>query len=147
LSEFFLSGRFCSGWFLPVPLLSEYIRYNRKPHTTFNFRLSYVRTNLKSVTSHALGPSPLSQTVTPSRNPSPLERDVLYERLLFFYFILSLSLSVCLSLSQLHAIFHTVYILQSYNNNHYRGFIACSVPITAVLQRQYTAVKPQLFSP
>ena len=29
-----------------------------------------------SVTSHALGPPPLSQTVTPSRTPSPLERDV-----------------------------------------------------------------------
>ena len=33
-----------------------------------------------SVTSHALGPLPLSQTVTPSRTPSPLERDVLYGR-------------------------------------------------------------------
>ena len=32
-----------------------------------------------SVTSHALDPPPtLSQTVTPSRTPSPLERDVLY---------------------------------------------------------------------
>src|SRR6218665_3607166 len=33
-----------------------------------------------SVTSHALDPSPLSQTVTPSRTPSPIERDVLYGR-------------------------------------------------------------------
>ena len=34
-----------------------------------------------SVTSHALNPLlPLSQTVTPSRTPSPLERDVLYGR-------------------------------------------------------------------
>jgi len=33
-----------------------------------------------SVTSHALDISPLSQTVTPSRTPSPLERDVLYGR-------------------------------------------------------------------
>src|SRR6218665_1516711 len=33
-----------------------------------------------SVTSHALDPLPLSQTVTPSRTPSPLERDVLYGR-------------------------------------------------------------------
>ena len=32
----------------------------------------------KSVTSHALGPPPLAQTVTPSR--TPLERDVLYGR-------------------------------------------------------------------
>src|SRR6218665_324514 len=33
-----------------------------------------------SVTSHALDHLPLSQTVTPSRIPSPLERDVLYGR-------------------------------------------------------------------
>jgi len=33
-----------------------------------------------SVTSHALDPLPLSQTVTPSRTTSPLERDVLYGR-------------------------------------------------------------------
>ena len=32
------------------------------------------------MTSHALGPLPLSQTVTPSRTHSPLERDVLYGR-------------------------------------------------------------------
>ena|SRR6218665_850843 len=33
-----LSGRLCSGWFLSVPHLSEYIRYNRKLNITFNFR-------------------------------------------------------------------------------------------------------------
>ena len=33
-----------------------------------------------SVTSHGLYPLPLSQTVTPSRTPSPFERDVLYGR-------------------------------------------------------------------
>src|SRR6218665_2628590 len=33
-----LSGGLCSGWFLSVPLLSEYIRYNRKLNITFNFR-------------------------------------------------------------------------------------------------------------
>src|SRR6218665_3875445 len=32
----FLSGRFCLGWFLFVPLLSEYIHYNRKLNITFN---------------------------------------------------------------------------------------------------------------
>ena len=37
---------------------------------------------LKSVTSHALGPLSLSQTVTPYRTTSPLERDVLYGRTL-----------------------------------------------------------------
>ena len=34
----FLSGRFCPGWFLCVPLLSEFIHYNRKLNITFNFR-------------------------------------------------------------------------------------------------------------
>ena len=33
-----------------------------------------------SVTSHALYPLPLSQTVTPSWTPPPIERDVLYGR-------------------------------------------------------------------
>ena len=37
-------------------------------------------TNFISVTSQALDPLPLSQTVTPFRTPSPLERDVLYGR-------------------------------------------------------------------
>src|SRR6218665_3278528 len=37
-----------------------------------------------SVTSHALDPFPLSQTVTPSRTPYPLERDVLYGRPLIY---------------------------------------------------------------
>src|SRR6218665_2955883 len=32
------------------------------------------------MTSHALGPPPPSQTVTPSRTPFPLKRDVLYGR-------------------------------------------------------------------
>jgi len=35
---------------------------------------------LKSVTSHALEPHPLSQTVTSSRTLCPFERDVLYGR-------------------------------------------------------------------
>ena len=58
LSGGFLSGRFCSGWFLSVPLLSEYICYNRKLNITFNFRFHMYEKNLKSVTSHALGPPP-----------------------------------------------------------------------------------------
>src|SRR6218665_2049663 len=32
-----LSGRFCPGWFLPVPVLSEYICYVRKLNITLNF--------------------------------------------------------------------------------------------------------------
>ena len=38
----------------------------------------------KIVTSQALDPSPLSQTVTPFRTPYPFERDLLYERLFQF---------------------------------------------------------------
>src|SRR6218665_3573554 len=32
-----LSGRFCPGWFLSVPVLSEYICYIRKLNITLNF--------------------------------------------------------------------------------------------------------------
>src|SRR6218665_1307188 len=79
LARCFLSVRFRPGWFLSVPLLSEYINYNRKLNITFNFRFHMYEIFLESVMSHALGPlPPLSQTVTPSRTPSPLERDVLY---------------------------------------------------------------------
>src|SRR6218665_1055997 len=35
LSEGLLSGRFCLGWFLSVPVLSEYICYIRKFNITF----------------------------------------------------------------------------------------------------------------
>src|SRR6218665_2060155 len=38
LSRGFWSGMLCSGWFLSVPLLSEYICCNRKVNITFNFR-------------------------------------------------------------------------------------------------------------
>src|SRR6218665_1189170 len=37
LSEGLLSGRFCPGWILFVPLLSEYICFNRKLNITLNF--------------------------------------------------------------------------------------------------------------
>ena len=37
LSEGLLSGRFCPGWLLSVPVLSEYICYNRKLNITLNF--------------------------------------------------------------------------------------------------------------
>src|SRR6218665_690776 len=38
LSWGFLSGRFCPVWFLSVPLLSEYVCYNRKLNITLKFR-------------------------------------------------------------------------------------------------------------
>src|SRR6218665_1940578 len=80
LSGCLLSGRFCPGWFLSLPVLSEYICYIRKLNITLNFMLRMYDKKFISVTSHALNPLPLSQTVTPSRTLSPLERDVLYGR-------------------------------------------------------------------
>src|SRR6218665_2501409 len=73
LSGVFLSGRSCPGWFLSVPFLSEYmyIRYNMKLNITFNFRFYMYKTFFKSMTSHALRHLPLSQTVPPTRPPSP----------------------------------------------------------------------------
>src|SRR6218665_1589999 len=78
LSGGLLSGRFCPGWFLSVPVLSEYICYNRKLNITLNSMFRMYDKKCISVTSHAL--YPLSQTVTPSRTPSPFERYVLYGR-------------------------------------------------------------------
>src|SRR6218665_369814 len=74
----FLSGRFRPGWFLSVPLLSEYIHYNRKLNITFNFRFHMYEIFFKVSHHMILDPLPLSQTVTPSW--TPLERDVLYGR-------------------------------------------------------------------
>src|SRR6218665_3154342 len=73
-------GGFCPGWVFSVPLLLQYICYNRKLNITLNFMFICMIKICISVTSHALDPPPLSQTVTPSRTPSPLERDVLYGR-------------------------------------------------------------------
>src|SRR6218665_3581707 len=75
-------GRFCpggfgrgsfvwkvlSGWFLSVPVLSEYTCYIRKLNITLNFMFRMYDKKSISVTSHALYP-PLSQTVPPSRTP------------------------------------------------------------------------------
>src|SRR6218665_2028525 len=84
LSRGFLSGRFCPEWFLSVPVLSEYICYNRKLNITLNFMFRmYDKKNYKCDVTCPLPPFPLSQTVTPSRTPSPLERDVLYGRPLY----------------------------------------------------------------
>src|SRR6218665_2408308 len=66
----FLSGRFCPGWFLPVPLLSEYSCYNRKLNITLNFRF-HIYEIFKSVTSHAfLAPTPVTSCHTfPDHSP------------------------------------------------------------------------------
>src|SRR6218665_2285107 len=86
----FLSGGFCQevfclegfirGWLLSISVMSEYICYIRKLNITLNFMFHKCGKKSINVMSHALYPLPLSQTVTPSRTPSPLERDVLYGR-------------------------------------------------------------------
>src|SRR6218665_88326 len=67
----FLSGRFkfVRGGFYPSSILSEYIRYNRKLNITFNFRFHMYEQNLKSVTSHVLGPFPATNCHTFSDPP------------------------------------------------------------------------------
>ena len=80
----FLSGVLCPGVFCQEALFgvvfvrppSVRIHPLQQKAITFNFRFHMYEKNWKSVTSHALGPLPLSQTVTPAR--TPLERDVLY---------------------------------------------------------------------
>src|SRR6218665_3861066 len=74
----FLSGRFRPGWFFSVPLLSEYIHYNRKLNITFNFRFHmYEICSKKCDVTCSWTPFP---SVTTSRPPSPLDRHVLYGR-------------------------------------------------------------------
>src|SRR6218665_1668876 len=50
--------RFCLGWFLSIPVLSEYICYIRKLHITLNFMFRMYEKKFISVTSHALYPLP-----------------------------------------------------------------------------------------
>src|SRR6218665_1987897 len=58
LSVGLLSGRFCSEWFLSVPVLSEYIWYIRKLNITLNFMFHMYDKKFVSVTSHVLYPPP-----------------------------------------------------------------------------------------
>src|SRR6218665_422877 len=71
LSGAFLSGRLRPGWFLSVPLLSEYIHYNRKLNITFNIRFHMYELFLKCDITCSWTPSPcckLSHLLGP---PSP----------------------------------------------------------------------------
>ena len=70
---------FVRGWFLSVPLRSEYFCYNRKLNITLNFRFHMYDTKIISVTSQALDPSPCHK-LSHHLGPPPLERDVLYGR-------------------------------------------------------------------
>ena len=67
----FLSGRFCRRWVLSIPLLSEYLHYNRKLTITFNFTFHmYDKIFLKCDVTYSFTHLPLSQTFTLSRTPS-----------------------------------------------------------------------------
>src|SRR6218665_3277105 len=77
-SRGFLFGGFCQGVFVwkvlsgvVFPVLSEYICYIRKLNNSLNFMFRMYDNFFRSVTSHALYHLPLSQTVAPSRTPSP----------------------------------------------------------------------------
>src|SRR6218665_808456 len=82
LSGGLLSGRFCPGWLLSVPVLSEYICYIRKLNITLNFMFRMYDKKFISVTSHALYRPPSVTNCHTFSDPLPLERDVLYGRLL-----------------------------------------------------------------
>src|SRR6218665_3493062 len=72
-----LSGRFCPGLFLSVPVLSEYICYIRKLNITLNFMFRmYDKKIYKCDVTCFLPSLPLSHPL----GPPPLERDVLYGR-------------------------------------------------------------------
>src|SRR6218665_3104689 len=65
LSEGLLSGRFCPRWFLFVPVLSEYICYNRKLNITLNFMFRmYDKTFYKCNVTWPLPPSPVTNCHT-----------------------------------------------------------------------------------
>ena len=78
--EVFCLEGFVRGGFCPFSLLSEYICYNRKLNVMLNFMFHMCDKKIYKSDVTCSGPLPLSQTVTPSRTPSPLERDVLYGR-------------------------------------------------------------------
>src|SRR6218665_848304 len=69
--RFFCLEGFVRGGFCPFPLLSEYICYNRKLNITQNFMFHMYDKNIYKCDVTCSFPFPLSQTVTPSRTPSP----------------------------------------------------------------------------
>src|SRR6218665_1296484 len=79
-SRRFLSGGFVRVGFCPIPLLSQYICYNRKLNIILNSCFICIIKICISVTSHALDPLPSVTNCHTFSDPLPLERDVLYER-------------------------------------------------------------------
>src|SRR6218665_179507 len=80
LSGGLLSGRFCAGLLLSVPVLSKYICYNRKFNITLNCMLcKFDKTIYKCDVTCSLPPSPVTNChIFSDPGPPPLERDVLY---------------------------------------------------------------------
>src|SRR6218665_4012967 len=77
---FCLEG-FVGGGFCPSPLLSEYIRYNRKLNILSILGFIYTKKFEKfDVTCSWTHPPPVTNCHTFSDPPLPLERDVLYRR-------------------------------------------------------------------
>ena len=75
------SGRFCPGWFLFIPILPEYICYNRKLNITLNFMFHmYDKFFYKCDVTCSLPPMPRCHKLSHLFGPIPLERDVLYGR-------------------------------------------------------------------
>ena len=89
LSVGLLSGRFCPGWFLSVPVLSEYICYIRKLNITLNFMFRVYDKKYKCDVTCSLPPPPVTNCHTFLDPPNPLERDVLYGRPPMFYKLLT----------------------------------------------------------
>src|SRR6218665_2981465 len=77
-----------SGVVLSVPLLSEYIHYNRELNITFYFRFHMSEIFLKCDVTCSWTLPPLSQIVTPSQTPKPLEPDILHGRPLTYIIFL-----------------------------------------------------------
>src|SRR6218665_3034423 len=71
LSGSLLSGRFCPGWFLSVPVLSEYICYIRKLNITLNFMFRMYDKKIISATSHALYSPPPCHKLSQLLGPPP----------------------------------------------------------------------------
>src|SRR6218665_544209 len=81
LSGGLLPGRFCPGWFLSVPVLSEYICYNSKLNITLNFMFRMYDKKISKCDVTCPLPPPLCHKLSHLLGPPPpIERDVLYGR-------------------------------------------------------------------
>ena len=65
-----------------IYIASSKVQLSQQLHCSVSYRWGYRNSHM------LLDPLPLSQTVTPSRTPTPLERDVLYGRPLIIIYLL-----------------------------------------------------------